>query len=62
MTDLDFVSGEGLTVSCHGVMVTCLGPFVTSLLEGSGPGDQIIFPDFTMDGICALMPLIFTGK
>ena len=61
MTDLHFVSAEGLTVECHGVMLTCLGPFVTSVLEGS-QGDQILLPDFTMEEICALMRLLYNGK
>ena len=61
MTDLNFVSAEGLAVECHGAMLACLGPFVTSMLEGS-QGDQILLPDFTMEEICALLHLLYTGK
>ena len=62
MTDLCLVTGDGLSVECHRVMVTALGPYLASLLEDSRPKDQIILPDFEMNDICGLMNLLYAGE
>ena len=62
MTDLSLVAGDGLSVDCHRVIVTALGPYLASLLEDSRPTDQIIFPDFCTDDICGLLHLLYTGE
>ena len=46
------------------MMAASLGPFMASLLDNTeSGGDQILLlPDFSMDGIAALLYLMYTGK
>ena len=61
MADLSLVACDGLSVDCHRVMVTALGPYMASVLE-TCRADQIVFPDFGIDDICCLLHLLYTGE
>ena len=62
MTDLSLIAGDGLSIDCHRLMISALGPYLVSLLEDSGPANQIIFPDFCIEDICCLVHLLYTGE
>jgi hypothetical protein len=63
LADFYFMSGEGLQVDCHKVIIASLSPVLLSLLWKSGPNaDLVIFPDFCIDDVCGLLNLIYTGR
>ena len=60
LADLNMVSGEGLPVNCHAVMVVALSPFLKILLADS-KADQVILPDFSIAELSGLLNLLYTG-
>ena len=62
MVDFSFMSGDKLKVNCHSVMVVSLGPFLLDLVRScAGQADQVIFPDFSIREVCALLNFLYTG-
>ena len=59
MADLRLVSGGGQIVTCHRVIFSALGQFIATVLKDS---DQIILPDFSMDGITGLLYFLYIGE
>ena len=62
LADFNLLSGDGLSVTCHSVMFVGLSKFLSDLVGSCGPGaDQVVFPDFTITELCAVVNLLYTG-